>query len=136
MKTFELPDKSYYTNSEFFLAQITAVCDKESIDACSNFPCSWQQYQLCDNLSTFTDVSLDLIYGDCVTGQNVAYPISGGKPAIGDIVLMRYRGTIDQQYNVFEFIGGGQIVPTLALTAIQCSGGILTSTYSDGCIKQ
>lgn len=135
MKTFSLPDGSFYTNTEWFVAEITFVCDKETNEVCENYPCSWQQLIYCDNLKAFTNGN-QLLYGSCDEGYNVAYPISGFPPNPGDMVLMRYRGTVDQTYNVFEFFNHGEPTSELALTAIQCSGDVMTATFSDGCVPQ
>lgn len=139
MRGFTLDDRSIYTDREWFLARITDVCDREEV-ACSNFPCSWQQEYLCDGLEGLDGESTELIYGDCATGENVAYPISERAPSIGDVVLMRYRGTwfdgeLGINRNVFEFYGGG-LTTTLAMTALQCSGDVLSATFSEGCVSQ
>ena len=128
-------DRSIFTNSEFFIAKITFVCDKPTDEECDNYSCSWHQLEYCPNLKSFTD-SNELIYGDCSEDYNVAYPIAGFRPEVNTIVLMRYRGTVDQTKNVFEFISYGGTNYELALTAIQCSGDILTATFSDGCRPQ
>lgn len=134
-KTFELPNGQIYNLSNWFLARIDAVCEKEQDGNCYNTGCSWTQLQFCDNLQTLTDQP-GLMSGDCVTGLNVAYPLDG-LPAVNDIVLMRFRGTVDQTYNVFEFMNfAGASNPELPMTALQCSAGILSATYSSGCTRQ
>lgn len=138
MKTFDLDDGAMWTGRDWFLARITRVCDRAGA-ACSNFPCSWQQEYVCDDASALTKESTELIYGDCLAGDNVAYPISEQAPSIGDVVLMRYRGTwLDGESgvnrNVFEFVGGD--LTTLAMTALQCSGDVLSATFSEGCVSQ
>lgn len=139
MKTFTLDDGTMWTGRDWFLARITRVCDRTGL-TCTNFPCSWQQYYVCDNASALTEDSTDLIYGDCATGDNVAYPISETAPAVGDVVTMRYRGSyVDADTgdtrNVFEFIGGS-LSTVLAMTALQCSGDVLSATFSEGCEAQ
>lgn len=138
MKTFILNDDSFYTNREWFIAIITAVCSNESTEVCSNFACSWQQVNFCDNLSNIQSYA-ELIYGDCLENYNVAYPINDIQPVVGSIVLMRYRGTVDDLFNVFEFVnhvGTGSVTPDVGLTAIQCSGDQLSATFSQGCVNQ
>lgn len=138
MRATEQSDGSLYTSSEWFVARITAVCDRESDEPCSGYPCSWAKLVYCDNMQAFVDEEDGTVSGDCLAGDNVAYPIGRGKPKVGDITLMRFRGAArqgeneDNEGNVFEFIGGG-VETKLAMTALQCSGGVLNATFSDGC---
>ena len=135
MKTFRLPNGQLYNLSNWFPAKITKVCPVENDGDCSNTACSWTQLQYCENMQTFTEEP-GLLSGDCDTGLNVAYPLDG-LPAENSYVLMRYRGTVNQIDNVFEFIGGsGESLPELPMTALQCSAGTLTATFSSGCTKQ
>jgi len=133
MKGFRPDDPDVYTNSEWFVAKITDVGDK--FDDMSNYPCSWIQYNFDNQLQAINEDDQGLLEGDFNIGFNTAYPISQTIPTIGDVVLMRFRGTYEDQ-NIFEFILGGFSYPELALTAIQCSGDILTKTFSTGCVYQ
>lgn len=134
MRTFST-DKFLLTNSEWFVGIITEVGDREELNACSNFPCSWVSVNPCDNYQTYNIDDPGYLYGDINNNYNVAYPIQISKPNVGDICLFRLRGIDRDNNNIYEFIFGGTAQPTLALTAIQCSGGILSSTYSDGCVR-
>lgn len=122
------------TNSEWFVAKITKVCPIDPADPCSNYTCSWTQLYFCDNMQKLTDIEQQLIYGDCEEGYNVAVPIDG-IPEENTIVLMRQRGATDTFKNIYEFINGGGSGSELAMTALQCSGGILSATYSTGCVS-
>jgi hypothetical protein len=142
MRTF-IDSKTFYTNGEWFLAKITAVCDPIE-DTCDNYGCSWQQMIYCDNLKALTTDELNLVYGDCVEEFNVAYPIGETAPVVGSIVLMRFRGNSDQDNNVFEFVsggGGGQVdcgdTVCFGLKSISCNTGVLSAVYSDagGCLS-
>lgn len=132
---FKKSDGSIFTNTEWFVAEITFVCDKETQDQCDNWPCSWQQLNYCDNMRGYTTYNY-ILQGDCAKNQNVAYPISGVKPQIGQLVLMRFRGTQDQINNIFEFFAPAEPDALLAMTAIQCSGGVFSTTFSEGCRNQ
>jgi hypothetical protein len=133
MKGFRADDPDIYTNTDWFVAKITDVGDK--FDDTSNYPCSWQVYNFNNEMQSIDEDDEGLLYGDFNIDYNTAYPISQTIPAIGDVVLMRFRGTYEEQ-NIFEFIFGGFSYPELALTAIQCSGDILTKTFSTGCVYQ
>lgn len=134
MKGFRPDDPDLYTNPEWFVAKITDVGDK--LDESSNYPCSWVQYNFDNGMQAINEDDEGLLYGDFNTDYNTAYSISQQLPSIGNVVLMRFRGTYEEQ-NIFEFIsGGGYPYSELALTAIQCSGDILTKTFSTGCVYQ
>lgn len=132
MKAFEQGNE-LFTNQEWFVAEITAVGDKT--DAESNFPCSWQVYNFVDDLSSVNLEDDQPLYGDYAKKFNTAYPINEQEPEVGAIVLMRFRAMRNETENVYEFMQNAGEAFTLQLTAIQCSGDILTATYSDGCYK-
>lgn len=139
MRTTRNDDGSLYTRSEWFIAKITAVCTKEDLD-CRNYPCSWAQMVYCDNMQGLTEDESGTLFGDCEAGVNVAYPISGVAPAVGEIVLMRFRGSVDQEENAFEFVsggGGGTVFSDSCCRVLnaECSLGYLAVTYSDSCIQ-
>lgn len=135
------------TNDPWFLAKITAVCppDVETYGDCAGYTCSWEQYVICDNMQVFTDTPLNMVVGDCATGQNVAVPINQEDPTslIGSIVLMRQRGTVDQEYNIYEFVvGGGGVAPEtdnscFVVKSVQCTNNILqvVSSNAGGCLN-
>lgn len=133
MKGFRPDDPDIYTSGEWFVAKITDVGEK--FDDTSNYPCSWQVYNFDNEMQAIDENDEGLLYGDFNQDYNTAYPISQQLPNIGDVVLMRFRGTYEEQ-NIFEFIFGGGVSYELALTAIQCSGDILTKTFSTGCVYQ
>lgn len=137
-KTFKQSDGSFFGNSEFFIAKITDKHLTVDLDTtCNNWECSWQQMVPCTNLRGYTDKATGLLYGDIDTGYNLAYPISGDEPEIDSIVLMRFRGTVDQTINVFEFMSAGAaMAPPESCCRIlnaACSNGYLAVTYSDAC---
>ena len=133
MRAMAQSDGSIFTSSEWFLAEITQVCDRASDDPCDGIGCSWRTLVPCASMQAFTDEPSGLTFGDCLTGDNVAYPISGFPPALGQIVLMRWRGAVGQQNNAFEFFSPGGNTESLAMTALQCSGDVLSATFSEGC---
>lgn len=135
------------TNDPWFLAKITAVCppDTETYGDCAGYTCSWEQYVICDNMQVLTDTPLNMVTGDCTINQNVAVPINQEDPTalIGSVVLMRQRGTVDQEYNIYEFVTSGGSTPTPAgdtvcfgVKSVSCSNNVLMVTLSDagGCI--
>lgn len=152
MKTFRNGDGSLYTPTEWFVARLTFVCERTE-EPCANWPCSWQVYYWCDDMSALSYDPLDpevdaenLVYGDCqsVPPFNVAYPISETRPSVGDIVLMRYRGSVvngdtGDTDNVFEFLasGGGTSYSDSCCRVlnVDCSGGFLAVLYSDSCVQ-
>lgn len=152
MKTFRNDDGSLYTPTEWFVAKLTFVCEKTE-EPCANWPCSWQQYYFCDDLSALDtnpedpqENALELLYGDCQAEPpfNVAYAVSETEPSAGDIVLMRYRGSyVDEElgvtYNVFEFLtpGGGTSYSDSCCRVlnVNCSSGYLAVLYSDSCVQ-
>jgi hypothetical protein len=140
MKTFAYQN-DIYTNSEWFLAKITAVCPPIE-ETCANYGCSWEQLVYCDNLKSLTSQYNGLLNGDCLTGDNVAYPISETEPTVGDIVLMRFRGNVDAIANVYEFVSssGGSPTPSTSTScfgvkSVSCSNNFLLVTLADsgGC---
>lgn len=140
MKTFAYQN-DLYTNSEWFLAKITAVCPPTE-ETCDNYGCSWEQLVYCDNLKALTSEYNGLLKGDCLNGDNVAYPISETEPTVGDIVLMRFRGNVDAIANVYEFVssGGGSPTPSTScfgVKSVSCSNNFLLVTLADsgGCIN-
>lgn len=141
MKTFAYQD-NLYTNTEWFLAKITAVCPPTE-ETCDNYGCSWEQLVYCDNLKALTNEYNGLLSGDCLNGDNVAYPISETEPTVGDIVLMRFRGNVDAIANVYEFVSSsGGTTPSLPTTcfgvkSVSCSNNFLLVTLADsgGCMN-
>lgn len=133
MKGF-VKDNNIYTSPDWFVAKITDVGDK--VDDTSNFPCSWIQYNFVDDMQIIDEDSEQILHGNHNDNYNTAYPISQSLPTLGSIVLMRLRGTVNDFENVFEFVEFAGYQPKLALTAIQCSGDILSTTYSEGCVSQ
>lgn len=141
MKTFDYQN-NLYTNTEWFLAKITSVCPPLE-ETCDNYGCSWEQMVYCSNLKALTNDYNDLLKGDCLLGENVAYPISGVPPAVGDIVLMRFRGNTDQINNVYEFAGTGGAAPEptnnscFTVKSVQCTNNILqvVSSNAGGCLS-
>jgi hypothetical protein len=133
MKTFQKEDIAY-TPSEWFVGKITIVGDKT--DVTGNFPCSWTQFNFYDDLQTINEDNAGLLYGLHELNYNTAYPISQQRPSVGDICLFRQRGTANETEVVYEFINSGGFDRKEALTAIQCSGQILSATYSSGCRRQ
>lgn len=132
MRSFRV-DHEIYTNREFFVAQITAVGDKGPDE--ENYPCSWVIYSYTDDMAALDERVTSPIYGDYTISHNTAYPMNEQQPVVGSNVLMRFRGTREAKFNIFEFIQNTNN-PSLAMTALQCSGGLLSATYSDGCVKQ
>lgn len=136
MRSIEGGNELIYTMGEWFLATLTAVGTKGP-EPCDNWPCSWEANPLCNNLKALDLTQDAVVTGNHVTGRNPAYPISGSEPTVGSTVLMRFRGSDPSNLQIYEFLefdaGGG--VP-MALTAIQCSGDVLSATYSEGCVRQ
>lgn len=132
--------------SEFFLAKITAVGAQEGTGEDANYPCSWNAFGYYDSMRSLNSDDLaGYLWGDYTLDPpyNVAFPVSGAAPAVGDVVLMRLRGTREVNQNVFEFVsGGGGGSPAagtgcLSVKSIYCNNGILTAVFSDagGCIS-
>lgn len=137
MRTFKADDL-YFTPSEWFVAQITLVGTKEGFD-CANYPCSWAQYTFCNNLKTIDTTQDPVTVGDHLTGLNTAYPLDpDAVPNVGDIVIMRFRGTDTNGRNVYEFVspsagGGGDPQSCCRVLNASCASGYLAVTYSDSC---
>lgn len=127
-------DGLIHTSGEWFVATITGVGEREDY-ACSNWPCSWEAGIYCNNLKAIDLSQEPIVTGSHEESRNVAYPITGNEPSVGQTVLMRFRGTDTEGGQVYEFVDFYPSTP-LALTAIQCSGDVLSATYSEGCVNQ
>jgi hypothetical protein len=134
------------TNDPWFLAKITAVCppDVETYGECAGYTCSWEQYVICDNMQKLTDTPLNMVTGDCTIQQNIAVPINQEDPSalVGSVVLMRQRGTYEQEYNIYEFVTTGGALPAgdnscFVVKSVQCTNNILqvVSSNAGGCIN-
>ena len=139
MRTTRASDGYLNTQSEWFIAKITAVCPRDPADPCSNWTCSWRQMVYCDNMQGLTDVESGMTFGDCEEGINVAVPIDGNEPAVDEIVLMRWRAAVDQEENVFEFVRSGAGATysdsCCRVLNVDCSQGFLAVLYSDACVQ-
>lgn len=137
MRTYK-SDNLLYSTDEFFVAVLTDIGTSIETPCGSNTPCSWAAYPFCAS-QTAVDLSQDpILTGDWQTDYNVAYPLNANDiPPINSLILMRFRGTNSDGQNIYEFVTYKSSTEAgLALTAIQCSGDILTKTYSTGCRNQ
>jgi hypothetical protein len=140
-----IQDNLINSPGEFFLAKITAVGAQEGTGEDVNHPCSWKALGYYDSMRSLNSDDLaGYFWGDYTLDPpyNVAFPVSGAAPAVGDVVLMRLRGTREVNQNVFEFVSGGGgtaggAVGCFTIKSLQCNNGILSAVFSDagGCLS-